>query len=82
MTNARRHGSPDGAIEVTARTAQETLTLEIVNDVPAEAAAQHSGYGLLGMSERLRLLGGTLAAGRDGEHWRVTATLPLNRAWI
>jgi signal transduction histidine kinase len=82
VTNARRHGAAEGLIEVTARTAQEMLTLEIVNPLSDAGAEEGTGYGLLGMSERLRLLGGTLTAGRDDGFWRVTATLPLNRAWI
>jgi signal transduction histidine kinase len=34
------------------------------------------GYGLTGMRERLRLLNGTLDAGRRGGQWVVTAELP------
>jgi signal transduction histidine kinase len=32
------------------------------------------------MRERLRLLGGTLEAGRDGTGWVVTAQVPLSAA--
>jgi signal transduction histidine kinase len=34
------------------------------------------GYGLLGIRERIMLLGGSLAAGLDGDHWTVTALVP------
>jgi signal transduction histidine kinase len=34
------------------------------------------GYGLLGMRERLLLLGGSLTAGPDGDYWTVTALVP------
>lgn len=36
----------------------------------------NGGYGLTGMRERLRLLIGTLEAGRRGSQWIVTAELP------
>ena len=39
----------------------------------------NAGYGLTGMRERLRILNGTLEAGRDDGQWVVTAQLPLPR---
>jgi signal transduction histidine kinase len=36
----------------------------------------NGGYGLTGMRERLRLLNGTLQAGRHGNEWIVTAEVP------
>jgi signal transduction histidine kinase len=36
----------------------------------------NGGYGLTGMRERLLLLGGTLSAGPDRDHWIVTAQVP------
>jgi len=36
----------------------------------------NGGYGLTGMRERLRLLNGTLHAGRHGNQWIVTAEVP------
>ena len=36
----------------------------------------NGGYGLTGMRERLRLLNGTLQAGRRDNQWIVTAELP------
>jgi signal transduction histidine kinase len=41
--------------------------------MPAEA-----GYGLIGMEERARLLGGSFWAGpAPGKGWRVVAVLPM-----
>jgi len=38
----------------------------------------NAGYGLTGMRERLRMLNGTLEAGREGTCWVVTAQVPLS----
>ena len=38
------------------------------------------GHGLPGMRERVRVYGGSLAAGPDGRGWRVRAVLPLGAA--
>ncbi len=54
------------------------------NDLAPGAAADagtgvgtvNGGYGLTGMRERLRLLNGTLQAGRRDNQWIVTARLP------
>ncbi len=40
----------------------------------------NAGYGLTGMRERLRMLNGTLEAGREGNCWVVTAQVPLSAA--
>jgi signal transduction histidine kinase len=42
----------------------------------------NGGYGLTGMQERLRLLNGTLQAGRRDNQWIVTAELPRSHAIV
>ena len=49
-------------------------------DSPAGAGTVNGGYGLTGMRERLRLLNGTLEAGRRDDQWVVTAELPRHDA--
>jgi signal transduction histidine kinase len=56
----------------------------VVNDAArvsslAEVSTVNGGYGLTGMRERLRLLNGTLEAGRRDNQWVVTAELPRPR---
>jgi signal transduction histidine kinase len=46
------------------------------DDGPAPVSTVDAGYGLTGMRERLRLLNGTLEAGRRDGQWVVTAALP------
>ena len=54
------------------------LTVHDDGDHNAFGTGAIAGFGLIGMSERARLLGGTLEAGPSaGRGWDVTAVLPL-----
>jgi signal transduction histidine kinase len=46
--------------------------------VPAVRSEGGSGLGLVGMRERVELLGGTLVAGREGDGWVVDCSVPLS----
>ncbi|TDD40433.1 histidine kinase [Actinomadura sp. KC06] len=79
LTNARKH-APGAAVRVTLD-AGEDLDIEVVNTVPPgppALAIPGSGAGLVGLAERVALLGGTLEHGRtrDGR-FRLHARLPL-----
>jgi signal transduction histidine kinase len=79
LTNIRRHAPHATDVRVTVRVADDELALDVSNDLPEEATADRApGYGIIGMTERVAALGGTLAAGpgRDGR-WHTTARLPL-----
>lgn len=78
VTNARLHarGATRVAVRVVGDTDQVWLT---VDDDGAASAVRDSpsGYGLVGMRERVKLLGGTFHAGRNANGgWRVEAILP------
>ncbi|HEY1670269.1 MAG TPA: histidine kinase [Trebonia sp.] len=86
LVNAAKHGAGK---PVTVRLDFDAawVRLTVRNEVDAVAAPRavelstvNAGYGLTGMRERLRLLGGTLEAGRDGTGWVVTAQVPLSAA--
>jgi signal transduction histidine kinase len=53
-------------------------TLEVVDDGPGASADAHRGYGLIGMTKRVRHAGGTIFAGTGshGAGFRVCANLP------
>ncbi|MFE2011368.1 sensor histidine kinase [Streptomyces sp. NPDC059491] len=89
LTNAVRHGGPDPRVRVDVGLVDEALTVRVTNSVAAagggatgttapHAASAGSGYGIIGMRERARSVGGTLSAGpRDGGGFEVAAALPL-----
>ncbi|MFE2558170.1 sensor histidine kinase [Streptomyces sp. NPDC059352] len=78
LTNAVRHGGPDGGTRVDVGLMEEVLTVRVTNDGAPSEGTSGSGYGILGMRERARSVGGTLSAGpRDGGGFEVTAALPL-----
>ncbi|MCU1584339.1 MAG: hypothetical protein JWM49_895 [Microbacteriaceae bacterium] len=82
ISNVRRH-APDAALFVDVRGGPETgLTIRTVNWL-ARGAAQPSssgGHGLMGMSERAALVGGTFQAGATPEgSFSIVAWLPWKR---
>jgi signal transduction histidine kinase len=80
LTNARRHAPDATEVLVTARVESGLLVLDVVNDgvTPRQPDRSGTGYGLIGMTERLSALGGTLRTGPESGHrWRITARMPL-----
>ena len=81
LTNARRH-APGAAVIVRLHPTDDALRVEVADDGPAAGdTAVDDGYGLIGMRERVSLLGGELVAGprHDGHGWRVCAVLPTDQ---
>jgi signal transduction histidine kinase len=82
ITNARRHARHATRIEVRVDVDETDVRLQVSDDGDPVPAGQPvpPGYGLLGMRERARLLGGTCQAGPSlGRGWTVTAVLPKVR---
>jgi signal transduction histidine kinase len=81
VTNAQRHARDASQVTVRVDGDHETVRLRVVDDGRSSASAGAGvptpGFGLVGMAERARLLGGTFEAGpRAGGGWVVEATLP------
>jgi signal transduction histidine kinase len=78
LTNITRHAPGARAVVVTLAHDEQAITVEITDDAPAPAARfpHASGYGLIGLRERVEALGGNLSAGAKNEGWSVRATLP------
>ncbi|REH49799.1 signal transduction histidine kinase [Kutzneria buriramensis] len=81
LTNARKHAAGVSRIDVDVRTDDGAVLVRVADD----GTGQHSspvggsgGFGLVGMRERVELLGGRFSAGPNGgSGWTVAAELPL-----
>jgi signal transduction histidine kinase len=81
LTNVSRHAPHARAITVTVDQDACGGIVEVVNDGPTSSVRHRhrGGYGLIGMRERVEMLGGTLDAGpRPGGGWSVRAVLPAS----
>jgi signal transduction histidine kinase len=78
ITNAVRHARHATRISVSVAGDDDWVRLTVRDDGDASSTGRHStGYGLVGMTERAMLLGGTLEAGPGPDRgWTVTAVLP------
>jgi signal transduction histidine kinase len=79
VTNALRHARHATTVHVVVTGDDDRVRLTVWDDGDPRPAANgsSSGFGLLGMAERARLLGGTFEAGPNREHgWTVVAELP------
>jgi signal transduction histidine kinase len=77
VTNARRHARHATRIEVRVAADDTSVRLRVTDDGESGPAGAAPGYGLIGMTERADLLGGTCEAGPNpGRGWTVTAVLP------
>lgn len=82
LTNALKHGGRGTVVRLHFDWNGPGLTLHIASELSpnsrtgSEPASPRSGRGLPGMRERAQLAGGWLAAGPDGEHFRVTVFIP------
>ncbi|WP_153934112.1 sensor histidine kinase [Aeromicrobium sp. S22] len=79
LTNALRHARNASRVEIRVVEGEGRLRLRVTDDGqidPVRPVAH--GFGLLGMTERVHLLGGTLRAGPAPEGgWAVDAELPM-----
>jgi signal transduction histidine kinase len=82
LTNALRHARNPSRVEIRVVQGGGRLRLRVTDDGQIDPARSTShGFGLLGMTERVQLLGGTLRAGPAPEGgWTVDADLPTEVA--
>ncbi|MGZ8648628.1 MAG: ATP-binding protein, partial [Solirubrobacteraceae bacterium] len=80
LTNALKHsGAPGVTVTIVEADGRVTVTVEDTGQ-GFEPSGREDGYGLLGMRERVELLGGTLAVeSAPGDGTKVMARLPARR---
>lgn len=77
VTNAVRHARQATRVDVAVAENGDEIQLTVHDDGVDASASYLPGYGLVGMTERAALLGGTLDAGPDpAGGWTVHAVLP------
>ena len=76
LTNAAKHASPGAVSMRLDATDSSVLTVTNPATEPKTAAGAVPSQGVLGMTERVRAVGGTLAAGYDHGTWQVVAIVP------
>ena len=78
LTNVARH-APDNGVDIRVAASRRQVQVAVTDHgQPAtRSEAQGLSFGLVGMAERARALGGTFEAGPTADGWRVEATLPL-----
>ncbi|WP_417562682.1 sensor histidine kinase [Microbacterium sp.] len=83
LTNAMRHAPHAHRIQVRIDSGDDRVVVTVTNDgVPAAAgSADTGGFGVRGLVERARHVGGTLVSGPDGAGcWLLRAELPVTEA--
>ncbi|MGW1195301.1 sensor histidine kinase [Streptomyces sp. NPDC002536] len=84
LTNIRKHAADATAVRIGVRGVAEGVELRIADDgkhaAPLSEQALGGGFGLIGLAERAKAMGGRLAAGPAPEGgWQVTAVFPVAR---
>ncbi len=81
LTNVGKHARAAETVKIDIGVAGDELRLRVADDAPAaevRPAGGSGGYGLVGMRERIDLLGGRFTAGPGvGSGWVVDAGFPL-----
>ncbi|MGC4757744.1 sensor histidine kinase [Micromonospora trifolii] len=83
LTNTRQHAPDARSVDVAVRRTPDWLLVRVADDgaSPRTAPARGHGFGLIGLTERVRALGGTITAGPGvAGGWVLDAAFPLQVA--
>lgn len=77
LTNIIKHVGASAQVSITIEGRSQDILITIRDDGMGSSDAQASGHGIIGMSERVQLLGGSFSAGPvTGGGFEVSAVLP------
>ncbi len=83
LTNVNKHAGTGARAEVRLHWTSDSLVIEVTDGGPVDVVPVPipSGYGLVGLAERVKLVGGRLHTGprSDGSGYRVEVVLPFSR---
>ncbi|MFL6133496.1 MAG: sensor histidine kinase [Nocardioidaceae bacterium] len=79
LTNALKH-APGSEVSVDVRGTADRLRIEVIDRGGAQVAGPGTGFGLLGLRERVALYGGRLQAGPTEDGWRLVVELPRRQS--
>jgi signal transduction histidine kinase len=80
LTNARRH-APGAEVDVEVAFGDDAVSVRVSDNGPGPAGTGDGGHGLVGMHERVAMVGGRLRVGpADGGGFAVQADLPIGEA--
>lgn len=78
ISNAANH-APGQPVRLRVRVGRAGIDVVVSNPVPPGTRPGGGGLGVVGMRERIALLGGSVDVDRRDGRWTVTARLPLDR---
>ncbi|HEU4424227.1 MAG TPA: histidine kinase [Pilimelia sp.] len=80
LTNVRQHSAGASTVDVVVRRTPDWLLVRVADDGHPRSHRRGHGFGLVGLTERVRAVGGRIQAGPGiGRGWVVDAALPLSR---
>jgi signal transduction histidine kinase len=76
LTNVMKHALVTAPVEVTIGARDDGVAVVVGSAAQADRPSGTGGHGVIGMTERLELIGGRLDVRRDASSWVVDAWLP------
>ncbi|KAA0101382.1 two-component sensor histidine kinase [Mycolicibacterium sp. P1-18] len=80
LTNVMKHADPSSPVDVRVEARGAGVSIRIASTATPGPSPHVDGHGIIGMTERLSLVGGRFDVRRSAEDWVVEAWLPTSTA--